>query len=134
MKTSEAISQLIDVGASREAIQRHYDVSNDFYKLWLDPTMTYSCALFKKEDDDLLTAQEQKLDFHIHQAHARGAERVLDVGCGWGACVNRLTQKHGVAKAVGLTLSEAQRQYVVEMNNPKVECRPSSCINKDISG
>ncbi len=97
-------------GASKEAIQSHYDLSNGFYELWLDPSMTYSCALWA-EGDDLAAAQTRKLDWHIDHAGAAGADRVLDVGCGWGSGLRRLTER-GVGSAVGLTLSEAQRRWI----------------------
>jgi len=96
-------------GASADAIAHHYDVGNDFYRLWLDATMTYSCALWA-EGDTLERAQQRKLDHLIALAGAGGAERVLDVGCGWGSLLRRLVERHGVRHASGLTLSRAQAQ------------------------
>ena len=93
-------------GASAEAIQAHYDTGNAFYRLWLDPTRTYSCALWD-EADALEEAQIDKLDYHIEQAQAAGTGQVLDIGCGWGSLLERLTTAHGVERAVGLTLSFA---------------------------
>ncbi|MET9550057.1 cyclopropane-fatty-acyl-phospholipid synthase family protein [Streptomyces sp. NPDC006627] len=98
----------IPFGASRAAIEHHYDVSNDFYALWLDTSMTYSCALWDGESDNLESAQLRKTDYHIAQARATGSDRVLDIGCGWGGLLRRLTEAHGVRRATGLTLSEAQ--------------------------
>ena len=98
-------------GASPKAIQAHYDTGNAFYRLWLDSTLTYSCALFG-DSDTLDEAQIRKLDYHVDQAKASGAARVLDIGCGWGSMLERLTTVHGVGEAVGLTLSEAQLKYV----------------------
>src|SRR5712671_4640805 len=97
-------------GASQDAIAHHYDVGNDFYAMWLDPTMTYSCALW---DDaaDLHAAQLAKIDYHIAQARAHGADRVLDIGCGWGPTLHRLVSVGGVRNAVGLTLSKEQAAY-----------------------
>lgn len=112
-------------GASPEAIQRHYDVGNDFFWIFLDATRTYSCALF--EDGDLLEgAQLRKHDWHIEHACARGADRVLDVGCGWGSTLERLVSVHGVAHAVGLTLSRAQQEHVRAARNPRIEVRLES--------
>jgi cyclopropane-fatty-acyl-phospholipid synthase len=107
-------------GASAGAIQHHYDVGNDFYRLWLDPEMVYSAALFA-EGDDLATAQMRKLDWHVENARAVGARRVLDIGCGWGAVLRRLVQKHGVGKAVGLTLSEEQGKALSGAGDPRIE-------------
>jgi cyclopropane-fatty-acyl-phospholipid synthase len=99
-------------GASADAIQGHYDVGNDFYALWLDPSRTYSCALWEGEDDDLESAQRRKLDYLAEGARATGAARVLDVGCGWGSMMRRLLERHGVGQVVGLTLSQAQADDV----------------------
>jgi cyclopropane-fatty-acyl-phospholipid synthase len=109
-------------GASPEAIQNHYDVGNAFYRLWLDRTSTYSCALWEP-GDDLDAAQLRKLDFHIGQAGASGARRVLDVGCGWGSLLARLVSEHGVSDAVGLTLSQEQADWVRALQLPGVDVR-----------
>jgi cyclopropane-fatty-acyl-phospholipid synthase len=98
-------------GASQTAIQQHYDVGNDFYALWLDPSMCYSSAKWTGEHDTLLAAQQRKMDYLAAGAHAGQADRVLDIGCGWGAMLHRLTQTHGVADVVGLTLSQAQSSF-----------------------
>ena len=98
-------------GASREAIRAHYDAGEDFFALWLGPELVYSAALFQ-DGDDLATAQIRKLDHHIAAAHAAGAARVLDVGCGWGAMLRRLVRHAGVGQAVGLTLSAAQAAWI----------------------
>lgn len=97
-------------GASTAAIQTHYDVSNAFFALWLDRTMSYSCALWA-EGDDLEQAQVRKLDYHLEQACARGKSNLLDIGCGWGALLHRAVDKYQVAQAVGLTLSQAQMEW-----------------------
>ena len=117
--------EAVNAGASAAEIQRHYDVGNDFYRLWLDERMIYSCALWEREqkDDDLARAQVRKLDYHVDSANARSKDAVLDIGCGWGALLTRLTQVHGVRRAVGLTLSEAQAQWIRERNLTGVEVR-----------
>jgi cyclopropane-fatty-acyl-phospholipid synthase len=109
-------------GASQAAIQHHYDLSNDFYRLWLDSHMLYSCALWE-DGDDLERAQVRKMDYMIEQAHAPGRARVLDIGCGWGGILRRLVGTHGVKQAIGLTLSEAQAQWTRERPMAGVECR-----------
>lgn len=96
-------------GASREAIEHHYDVGRDFYRLWLDRRMVYSCALWRGNlDDDLEGAQLAKLDWHATEAGADNASRVLDIGCGWGAMLRYLTEERRVGHATGLTLSSDQ--------------------------
>lgn len=97
-------------GATAEAVRHHYDVSNDFFALWLDDSLTYTCALWDDDDpsETLESAQTRKLDHLLTGARAPGAGRVLDVGCGWGSLLQRLVRVHGVGHAVGLTLSEAQ--------------------------
>jgi cyclopropane-fatty-acyl-phospholipid synthase len=112
-----------DRGASAESIQHHYDVGNKFYSLWLDESMTYSCALWEGDDDHLSAAQARKIDYLISLAGASGRERVLDIGCGWGAAMQRLVAEHAVQHVTGLTLSEAQARYIQDQNPPGVEVR-----------
>jgi cyclopropane-fatty-acyl-phospholipid synthase len=113
------------LGAGPAAIRHHYDVGNEFWRIWLDPTMSYSCAMWEDPDDDLERAQRRKLDFHVDQARAAGAARVLDVGCGWGAMLMHLVGSYGVKHAVGLTLSDAQGEYLrgIAPNNVEVWVR-----------
>jgi cyclopropane-fatty-acyl-phospholipid synthase len=112
-------------GASPAAIQHHYDVGNEFYRLWLDETLTYSAALFDQHDD-LAAAQRAKIDHHVASARAAGAKRVLDIGCGWGATLHRLVEHHGVAEATGLTLSNEQAAWIGEQRWPGVSVRLES--------
>lgn len=91
----------------REGIRYHYDAGNDFYALFLDRRMVYSCAYFATGSEDLDTAQEQKLDLICRKLRLRDGERFLDVGCGWGALVLHAAQHYGV-RALGVTLSEQQ--------------------------
>jgi cyclopropane-fatty-acyl-phospholipid synthase len=100
----------------RQAVSFHYDVSNDFYRLWLDPAMIYSCAYFKSPDDDLNTAQAQKLDYICRKLRLRPGERLLDIGCGWGGLIIHAARYHGV-QAVGITLSEQQRAFAQKRIN-----------------
>jgi cyclopropane-fatty-acyl-phospholipid synthase len=110
-------------GASAEAIQHHYDVGDGFYQLWLDETRTYSCALWENETETLEAAQFRKLDYHITQARAHGAKRVLDVGCGWGSLIQRLVHEHGVQHVTGLTLSATQQAHIQSQGWKGVEVR-----------
>jgi cyclopropane-fatty-acyl-phospholipid synthase len=112
-------------GASPQAIQAHYDTGNAFYELWLDPTRTYSCALWD-DAETLEEAQIHKVDYHIEQSGAAGADRVLDIGCGWGSVLKRLTNDHSTKHAVGLTLSEAQLKYVDAQKLEGVDVRLES--------
>ncbi len=89
------------------AIRYHYDVANDFYAEWLDPAMVYSCAYFENGDEDLATAQQKKIDHILTKVQLKPGQRLLDIGCGWGALVIRAAQKFG-ARCVGVTLSENQ--------------------------
>ena len=93
--------------SDRAAISHHYDVSNDFYKLFLDQRMVYSCAYFHAPDDSLDTAQAQKLDHICRKLRLMPGERYLDIGCGWGALVIWAAKHYGV-HAHGITLSQAQ--------------------------
>jgi cyclopropane-fatty-acyl-phospholipid synthase len=97
----------------REAIRRHYDVSNAFYALWLDPAMVYSCAYFECGDEDLHSAQLKKIDHILAKIRLRPGQRLLDIGCGWGALVLRAAQEYG-ARCVGITLSEKQFEFARE--------------------
>ena len=112
-------------GASPEAIQAHYDVGTGFYRLWLDQTLTSSCALWAGDDDTLEAAQRRKLDYIAGPALAGGAEHVLDVGCGWGSLLAHLSAK-GVGELVGLTLSQKQLDYVAALGLPRAEVRLES--------
>ena len=96
----------------RAAIRYHYDVGNDFYRLWLDERMVYSCAYFDRPLDlddptQLEQAQRAKLDLICRKLRLVPGERLLDVGCGWGGLIIHAAQHYGV-DAVGITLSEKQ--------------------------
>ncbi|HZH05034.1 MAG TPA: cyclopropane-fatty-acyl-phospholipid synthase family protein [Lautropia sp.] len=99
--------------SDRKAIQYHYDVSNDFYSKWLDPRMVYSCAYFRTGTEDLATAQIAKLDLICRKLKLLPEERLLDIGCGWGAMVIHAARHYGV-RAVGVTLSEQQYELARE--------------------
>jgi cyclopropane-fatty-acyl-phospholipid synthase len=91
----------------RQAVTYHYDVSGDFYALWLDQRMVYSCAYFQTPNDSLDVAQENKLDYLCRKLRLRPGFRLLDIGCGWGGLVLYATQHYGV-DATGITLSQPQ--------------------------
>ncbi len=101
------------LGAQRsdiEAIRFHYDLSNDFYRLFLDPEMQYSCAYFEDWNDSLEQAQLAKLDVSCRRLRLQPGERLLDVGCGWGGLICHAALHHGVL-AHGVTLSKEQFEF-----------------------
>ena len=91
----------------REAVRYHYDVGNEFFALFLDETMTYSCAIFSRGATTLAEAQQTKLELVASKLALEPGERVLDVGCGWGSFAIHAAANHGVS-VVGITLSEPQ--------------------------
>lgn len=88
-------------------IEHHYDLGNDFYKLWLDESLLYSCAYFKKASDSLEVAQKQKIDHVLRKLQIAPGQHILDIGCGWGTLLFRVASEHG-ATGVGITLSREQ--------------------------
>ena len=94
----------------REAIAHHYDVGNDFYRLWLDPEMVYSCAYFHDDTQSLAEAQRDKLDYICRKLRLEPGQSLLDIGCGWGALVLWAARHYGV-RAHGITLSEQQYRH-----------------------
>jgi cyclopropane-fatty-acyl-phospholipid synthase len=106
-------------------IRETYDVSNDFYRLFLDERMIYTCALFD-ETDDLDRAQRNKLHWIAGAAGVEPGMRVLDIGCGWGGNLEFLVRERGAAAAVGITLSPAQYEQAARMVCPGVEVHLTS--------
>jgi cyclopropane-fatty-acyl-phospholipid synthase len=92
------------------AIRSHYDVGNDFYALWLDPAMVYSCAYFPTGTESLAEAQQAKLDHICRKLRLERGERLLDIGCGWGGLIMHAAREYGV-HAFGITLSPAQAEW-----------------------
>ena len=110
-----------------EKVQYHYDLGNDFYKLWLDETMSYSCAYFKSPDDSLEKAQLQKIEHILRKLQLKKGEKLLDIGSGWGWLIIKAAREHGV-EALGITLSkeqeeETRRRIEKEGLSGKVEVR-----------
>ncbi len=94
-----------------EDVQTHYDLSDDFFRLFLDPTQTYSCAYFERDDMSLEEAQYAKMDLSLSKCDLKPGMTLLDIGCGWGATIHRAVEKHDV-NVIGLTLSENQHEHV----------------------
>src|SRR5712692_10152023 len=109
----------------RQAIIYHYNRSNDFYALWLDARMVYSCAYFAAPGDDLDAAQERKLDYLCRKLRLRPGERLLDIGCGWGGLVIYAAQHYGV-EAYGITLSQPQAELAQQHIHEAVLARPAN--------
>ncbi|WP_288221533.1 cyclopropane-fatty-acyl-phospholipid synthase family protein [uncultured Clostridium sp.] len=106
-----ALSKLIFTSTSKKnqkkEVTSHYDIGNDFYSLWLDETMSYSCAYFKNEDDTLYEAQINKIDHILKKLQLKEGMSLLDIGCGWGYLLIEAAKKYKV-NGVGITLSEQQ--------------------------
>ncbi|MDL1861465.1 class I SAM-dependent methyltransferase [Betaproteobacteria bacterium PRO7] len=98
---------------NKAAVGFHYDVSNEFYRLWLDEQMVYSCAYFETAEDSLDRAQRNKLDYICRKLRLKRGERFLDIGCGWGALVIWAARHYGV-RAHGVTLSRNQHALATE--------------------
>ena len=92
---------------SERNIAHHYDIGNDFYALWLDSTMSYSCAYFKTESDSLHEAQMNKIHHILKKLNLKGGQTLLDIGCGWGYLAIEAAKKYKV-KVLGITLSKEQ--------------------------
>jgi len=109
--THRSRRRLAGIRHSRErdavAVRSHYDAGNDFYALWLDRRMAYSCAYFGAGEEDIDAAQEAKLDYICRKLRLKPEETLLDVGCGWGSLMLHAAERYGV-RAAGITLSEPQ--------------------------
>ena len=97
--------------SSKENASFHYDIGNDFYQLWLDKSMTYSCGYFKSTDDTLEKAQINKVDYILMKLNLKEESTLLDIGCGWGELIITAAKKYK-AKALGITLSSEQSDKV----------------------
>ena len=107
----KALRKLIFPSMSRKnqekEVQSHYDIGNDFYRLWLDDTMSYSCGYFQNENDTLKQAQVGKVDYVLRKANLKEGMHLLDIGCGWGFLLMEAARKYGV-HGMGITLSKEQ--------------------------
>jgi len=118
----------------QKAVSYHYDVSNEFYSLWLDRAMVYSCGYFKSDTDDIDAAQQQKLDHLCKKLRLRPGERLLDIGCGWGGLLMHAARNYGV-EAFGITLSvpqaETARQRIRDAGL-RDSCKVEVCDYRDL--
>jgi len=95
----------LDMTKQKEEVSSHYDIGNDFYELWLDETMSYSCGYFAHTGTSLFEAQVAKADRILNKLQLKEGMKLLDIGCGWGFLLKRAAQRYGV-QGVGITLSE----------------------------
>ncbi len=102
-----------DPEENKENIHFHYDLSNKFYSLFLDPEMGYTCGYYHDWNDDLATGQRNKFDYVCRKLRLRPGERMLDIGCGWGGLMRHAAQNYGVT-AHGVTLAEEQAAWIRE--------------------
>jgi cyclopropane-fatty-acyl-phospholipid synthase len=120
--------------SDREAVRFHYDVSNEFYRLWLDAEMVYSCAYFERGDETIDEAQRAKLDHICRKLRLAPGERLLDIGCGWGALVRHAAHRYGVS-ASGVTVSARQLEHAqtrIAADGLGERCRVELCDYRDI--
>lgn len=118
-----------------QAVRYHYDISNDFFRLWLDEEMVYSCAYFGDAGESLESAQVRKLDYICRKLRLKPGERLLDIGCGWGGLILHAAQHYGVV-AYGITLSPAQAQLAQErISTAGLDdcCRVDVCDYRDLN-
>lgn len=123
--------------SNSEADGQHYELGPEFFQLVLGESFTYSAGLWEEGDDDhadLAKAQRRKLDCFAHLAGARAGARILDVGCGWGTALERVVDVHGADRAVGLTLSPTQVDWITALGNPKIEVHLESWEDHQPSG
>jgi len=98
-------------GSTADEVRSHYDLSNEFFRLWQDPTQTYSCAYFERDDMTLEEAQMAKVDLALGKLGLQPGMTLLDIGCGWGSTIMRAVEKYDV-NVIGLTLSHNQRAHI----------------------
>ena len=114
--------RMADLTPHFEDVQSHYDISDDFFRLFLDPTQTYSCAYFERDDMTLEEAQLAKIDLSLGKLGLEPGMTLLDIGCGWGATMKRAVERFDV-DVVGLTLSENQcahaQNMLAELDSPR---------------
>ncbi|MBV8142388.1 MAG: class I SAM-dependent methyltransferase [Verrucomicrobia bacterium] len=131
---AELTGELHSIERDRQAVTYHYDVSNEFYALWLDQQMVYSCAYFESPDEGLDEAQARKLDYLCRKLRLRPGERLLDIGCGWGGLILHAAEKYG-ANALGITLSKNQATLAgerIKRVGLQDRCRVEVCDYRDL--
>jgi len=110
-------------GGSAEGIRHHYDISNEFWGLMLGPAFTYSAAIYESPYDDHESAQNRKIEWHLTSAGVAQGSSLLEVGCGWGTLLRRVSHMPNIKRCVGLTLSNAQAEHLQSLEFPNTEIR-----------
>ena len=121
---------------SQKNIHAHYDIGNDFYRLWLDESMTYSSAYFTDPHQDLVSAQYAKYDRLLQQLGVKAGDHILEIGCGWGAFAEYAAQEYGCF-VTGISLSKAQLAYAnqrIKDSNVADKIHFKYCDYRDITG
>ncbi|MEH6376131.1 cyclopropane-fatty-acyl-phospholipid synthase family protein [Streptomyces sp. KLMMK] len=116
-------------GVSRDAAQKHYDVSDEFFRIWLGPSLAYAAGLWEDGADTLEKAQLRKTDYLLGQAGIRPGHRVLDIGCGYGAEMQRMVEEYDVDSVTGITLSESAVEWTRNLAIPRTEIRLENWID-----
>jgi cyclopropane-fatty-acyl-phospholipid synthase len=135
-RSAEISGEQHSVERDRKAVTFHYDLSNDFFALFLDERMVYSCAYFETKDETLDVAQARKLDYVCRKLRLRPGERMLDIGCGWGGLIIHAAREYGV-QALGITLSKNQAKLVnerIEHAGLQGKCRVQVVDWRDLDG
>lgn len=112
----------LSVVQNRRDVQHHYDLGNDFYQRWLDPTMTYSCAYFKTAGDSLEQAQHNKINHLLRKLRLEDGQTLLDVGCGWGGLLAEAVRQYNI-QGLGITLAQEQKKWFDERLAPELQHR-----------
>jgi len=120
-QSKEIFNSLSELGAGQDAIAAHYDLGNGFFELWLDKTMSYTAALWENPNDDLYTAQINKLNYALQSVKIGPNQRILDIGCGWGGMLQHALTHYQASAAVGITLSKEQKEWI-DHHCPSVTC------------
>lgn len=114
MSQGGSATELTQLTPHFDDVQSHYDLSDEFYRLFLDPSQTYSCAYFERDDMTLAQAQLAKVDLSLGKLGLQPGMTLLDIGCGWGSTMLRAIERYGV-NVIGLTLSRNQQAHVEQM-------------------
>jgi cyclopropane-fatty-acyl-phospholipid synthase len=123
-------TSLNTLSRSQKHVAHHYDRGNDFYKLWLDESMAYSCAYFRHENDTLEQAQQQKYEHICRKLQLKAGETLVDIGCGWGGMLIYAAKHYGV-RGVGCSLSKEQVEYAVDLVNREGLAKEISIVFED---
>jgi cyclopropane-fatty-acyl-phospholipid synthase len=126
-RTTAFLARANDVGAARRNVEHHYDLGNDFYSLWLDADMVYTCAYYADEAMTLDEAQRAKLDLVCRKLQLRPGETVVEAGCGWGALALHMAREYGVRARASAAASSSSRTITATSPGSATRSRRSAC-------